>query len=239
MKYLLDTDHISILQRRSGSEFAVLWARISRVPRADLGFSIVSFHEQVLGCHAYINRARKVDAVVRGYDMLARALRQFAAAPVVTFDAGASAVFDRLGPSPIACRYNGSANRLNRDFTRFGLTDSKRGGFCEGSWLDHRRLDVVTAWTDRAARAARPLEEEPGALPAPQRPKWARDFPAQSGFDPGLRFAPANRGLTPCRGSRSHRRETRAPGRRPGNRGDLEQDSHACPVSAALTTAAW
>jgi tRNA(fMet)-specific endonuclease VapC len=45
VKYLLDTDHISILQRRSGAEFAILWARISRENRADLGFSIVSFHE--------------------------------------------------------------------------------------------------------------------------------------------------------------------------------------------------
>jgi len=98
VKYLLDTDHISILQRRTGPEFAILWGRISREPRADMGFSIVSFHEQVLGCHAYINRARDADGVVRGYNMLARALRQFAAAPIVTFDASASAVFDGLGP---------------------------------------------------------------------------------------------------------------------------------------------
>jgi tRNA(fMet)-specific endonuclease VapC len=97
VRYLLDTDHINILQRRSGPEFGTLWARITRVSRVDFGFSIVSFHEQVLGCHAYINRARKVDDVVHGYDMLARALRQFAAAPVVTFDAEASAVFDALG----------------------------------------------------------------------------------------------------------------------------------------------
>ena len=60
MKYLLDTDHISILQRRAGPEFAILWRRISRQSRADLGFSIVSFHEQVVGCHAYINRARNI-----------------------------------------------------------------------------------------------------------------------------------------------------------------------------------
>ncbi len=97
MKYLLDTDHISVLQRGTGSEFAILWARIRRESRADLGFSIVSFHEQVLGCHAYINRARTADDLARGYDMLARALRQFAAAPVVTFDALAGAVFDGLG----------------------------------------------------------------------------------------------------------------------------------------------
>jgi len=97
VKYLLDTDHISILQRQTGSEFARLSVRISREPRVNLGFSIVSFHEQVLGCHAYVNRARNANDVVRGYDMLARVLRQFAVVPVVTFDANASAVLDKLG----------------------------------------------------------------------------------------------------------------------------------------------
>jgi tRNA(fMet)-specific endonuclease VapC len=97
VKYLLDTDHISILQRQSGREFAILSVRVSRESRSDLGFSIVSFHEQVLGAHAYINRARKAEDIVRGYAMMARILRQFAAAPVVPFDAGAAAVFDGLG----------------------------------------------------------------------------------------------------------------------------------------------
>lgn len=50
MKFLLDTDHISILQKQSGKEFAALMARIGQVQRADLAFCIVSFHEQVLGC---------------------------------------------------------------------------------------------------------------------------------------------------------------------------------------------
>jgi tRNA(fMet)-specific endonuclease VapC len=97
VKYLLDTDHISILQRESGPEFAAISARISQVSREELAFSVVSFHEQVLGGHAYINRARKADDVVRGYAMLARILRQFAMAPVVPFDADAAAVFDGLG----------------------------------------------------------------------------------------------------------------------------------------------
>jgi hypothetical protein len=51
MKFLLDTDHISILQKQSGAEFTRLIARIAQVPRADLAFCIISFHEQVLGCH--------------------------------------------------------------------------------------------------------------------------------------------------------------------------------------------
>ncbi len=97
MKYLLDTDHISILQRESGPEFAALSARIAQVPREELAFSVVSFHEQVLGGHTYINRAKKAADLVRGYAMLARILRQFAMAPVMPFDADAAAVFEGLG----------------------------------------------------------------------------------------------------------------------------------------------
>lgn len=97
MKYLLDTDHISILQRESGPEFAALSARISLESRDELAFSVVSFHEQVLGAHVYINRARKPDELVRGYAMLARILRHFTVSPVLPSDADAVAVFQGLG----------------------------------------------------------------------------------------------------------------------------------------------
>jgi tRNA(fMet)-specific endonuclease VapC len=96
VKYLLDTDHISILQRQSGPEYTTLMARIAQHPLADLAFSIINFHEQVLGCHTYISRARSSSDVVRGYRMLAQVLRDFAAVPVILFDAAAAAVFDGL-----------------------------------------------------------------------------------------------------------------------------------------------
>jgi tRNA(fMet)-specific endonuclease VapC len=56
VKYLLDTDHLVILQRQQGAEFHVLVGHIAKHARADIGFSLVSFHEQVLGCHTYITR---------------------------------------------------------------------------------------------------------------------------------------------------------------------------------------
>lgn len=96
MRYLLDTDHISILQRRSQPEYRVLRARIAELSPADFGFSIISFHEQTLGCHTYINRARSSGDAVRGYAMLARVLEDFAAAPLLPFDSNAAAVYDRL-----------------------------------------------------------------------------------------------------------------------------------------------
>jgi tRNA(fMet)-specific endonuclease VapC len=100
MMFLLDTDHISILQKQSGPEYTTLIARIVQVPPADLAFCIVSFHEQVLGCNAYIAQGKTTADIVRGYRMFDRVLSAFAAALVLPFDKGASAVFN----DPVAQR---------------------------------------------------------------------------------------------------------------------------------------
>jgi tRNA(fMet)-specific endonuclease VapC len=96
VKYLLDTDHISIVQRRSGPEYRALAARIAQHSPADLAFSIISFHEQVLGAHTYISRARTTADTVRGYTLLMEIIHGFTPAPVLPFDAVAAAVFDDL-----------------------------------------------------------------------------------------------------------------------------------------------
>ncbi len=96
MKFLLDTDHISILQKQSGSEYAALMARIAQVRRTDLACCIVSFHEQVLGCNAYLAQVRTSADVERGYRMFDRVLSAFAAAQVLPFDGQAALVFDGL-----------------------------------------------------------------------------------------------------------------------------------------------
>jgi len=96
MRFLLDTDHISVLQKQSGPKYGALIARIAQVPRDDLAFCLVSFHEQVLGCHTYIAKAKTSAAVVRGYEMFDKVLSAFAAAPVLPFDTKASVVFDDL-----------------------------------------------------------------------------------------------------------------------------------------------
>lgn len=96
MKYLLDTDHISFIQRGSGSEFSRLTFRIAQHPIADFALSVVSFHEQVLGAHNFINRARTNADIIRGYALLLETFQGFATAPVLPFDAEAIAVFDQL-----------------------------------------------------------------------------------------------------------------------------------------------
>jgi tRNA(fMet)-specific endonuclease VapC len=96
VKYLLDTDHISFLQRRSGREFAKLTERIAQHPPINFALSVISFHEQVLGAHTFINRAQTKEEIVRGYNLLLQTLQGFSLAPVLPFDAAPIAIFDSL-----------------------------------------------------------------------------------------------------------------------------------------------
>lgn len=77
MKYLLDTDHLSILQRQTGKDYTNLSARMVQHPLSDFAVSIITFHEQILGCHAYINRVRSLDGIVRGYNMMERLISDY------------------------------------------------------------------------------------------------------------------------------------------------------------------
>lgn len=96
MKYLLDTDHISFLQLRSGPEYTVLAARLAQQSPADFAFCIVSFHEQLLGANAFIQKAKNSVDTARGYALLNEILQGFSGAHVLLFNAGPAAVFDRL-----------------------------------------------------------------------------------------------------------------------------------------------
>jgi tRNA(fMet)-specific endonuclease VapC len=96
VKSLLDTDHISVPQQQSGPEYAALASNIARHAPADLALSVVSFHEQILGCHTYIIRARTAAEVVRGYGMLNRLLGDYSAVSVLEFDAAAATEFAGL-----------------------------------------------------------------------------------------------------------------------------------------------
>jgi tRNA(fMet)-specific endonuclease VapC len=65
-------------------------------PRSDLALSIVSLHEQALGCHASIQRARTTREVVHGSSLLAQVPQHFTVAPVLPFDEPAATVFAKL-----------------------------------------------------------------------------------------------------------------------------------------------
>lgn len=94
--YLLDTDHIGILQGRPGPEYNRLSWRMQQCAPTDFFVSIISFHEQVSGWNTYLNRSRKTQDVIRAYQMFERILHDFSRNQVVPFDETATEVFDSL-----------------------------------------------------------------------------------------------------------------------------------------------
>ncbi|MDM3856695.1 MAG: hypothetical protein PT120_17845 [Aphanizomenon gracile PMC649.10] len=69
---------------------------MNRYPLSDFAVSTVTFHEQMLGCHAYINRARNSNDVVKGYEMMILLLNDFKVLPLVSFDMGAAQALNQL-----------------------------------------------------------------------------------------------------------------------------------------------
>lgn len=94
--FVLDTDHIGIIQWQNEPAYSRLSARIAQHATTDFYFSIVSFHEQFMGWNAYISKARTTEAVVKSYLKFQTILTDFQAAQVLPFDHEAAARFDSL-----------------------------------------------------------------------------------------------------------------------------------------------
>lgn len=101
MRYLLDTDHLSILQRQTGSSYVNLSRRMAQYSPSDFAISIVTFHEQMLGSYAYINRSRSLNNVVKGYGIMAQIVNDFKGLPIVFFDANAATAYSDIKPQHI------------------------------------------------------------------------------------------------------------------------------------------
>lgn len=94
--FLLDTDHIVIIQQRAEPEFNRLSIRMSARSADDFVVPIISFHEEVQGWSAYINRGRKTAELVKGYARLEKILSDFSEAKIAAFDEAAAGRFDSL-----------------------------------------------------------------------------------------------------------------------------------------------
>jgi len=65
MKYLFDTDHFSILQRRQGAEYARLSTWMASFTVLDFACCVVGLHEQLLGAHGFLNQAKNSQGLIR------------------------------------------------------------------------------------------------------------------------------------------------------------------------------
>lgn len=94
--YLLDTDHLGILQSANAPGHGNLYRRLREHANAGMFVSVVSFQEQVAGWNSYIRRARNNETLVRGYSMFLAILADFSTMNVLPFDTAAAETFSHL-----------------------------------------------------------------------------------------------------------------------------------------------
>ncbi len=130
MKYLLDTDHITILQRQSGADYRRLSQRLDEISDDDLTTSIVSLHEQLMGCHAYLNRSRNLSHLVDGYSMMNDVFDNYKSLTVLDFDDQAAHALAQLNVAKIrigAMDLRIAATALSRNLTLLTRNSSDFG----------------------------------------------------------------------------------------------------------------
>lgn len=93
MRYLLDTDHLSVLQKSKGQDYENLSDRMERLPISEFAISIVTVHEQFLGSNVYISRAQNPTDLVRGYEFMNKLVGSVKVIPVIGFDNLAADMF--------------------------------------------------------------------------------------------------------------------------------------------------
>jgi tRNA(fMet)-specific endonuclease VapC len=84
--YILDTDHLSILQRQTEPEFSRLSSRLSQHSPDLIFITIISFQEQFQGWMAFINKAKIPDKIVTAYLKLESLIQLFSVSQIFSFD---------------------------------------------------------------------------------------------------------------------------------------------------------
>lgn len=90
--YILDTDHITLLQHRHPA----IVARLAKVPPKDIAVTVVSASEQIRGRLAQIKRAKTVPTIVSAFARFQEALNFYLLVPVLPYDESAANHFVRL-----------------------------------------------------------------------------------------------------------------------------------------------
>ena len=133
--YLLDTDHITLMDR-GGAEGQRIRGRLSAVTPSEVAASVISYEEQLRGWMAYLAQLRTVDRQVGGYQRLQRMLEFYCGTPLLAFDERAADRFHelwltrlRVGTMDLkiaAIALVNDATLLSRNQTDFGKIPSLR-----------------------------------------------------------------------------------------------------------------
>ena len=139
---VLDTDHISVLERADSVERARLIHRLDQARVTDVVTTIVSYEEQSRGWLAYVARARSMTEQLDAYQRLARHLETYRRLMVLEYDPLAAEHYRRLRSARLnvgtfdlkiaAITLANEATLLSRNLKDF----EKVPGLSVENWLD-------------------------------------------------------------------------------------------------------
>lgn len=92
--YLLDTDHLSLLQRDTPVGRSIL-LRLATI-NVHFGTTVITYEEQTRGWLAHLARAKNLDEQVAAYQFLEQHAVNYCDIPIVAFNQAAVQVYQRL-----------------------------------------------------------------------------------------------------------------------------------------------
>jgi tRNA(fMet)-specific endonuclease VapC len=93
--YILDTDHLSVIDR-GGVKAQRLLQRLEGIDPTQVATSIISYEEQMRGWLSYAAKAQTIERHVAAYKELKRQLINYCTIPIIDFDEQAAQEFQRL-----------------------------------------------------------------------------------------------------------------------------------------------
>lgn len=93
--YILDTDHLSVLER-GGISAQKLMQNLEEVEPTKISASIISYEEQTRGWLDYIKKSKNTEKEVEGYKQLKAHLSRYSSMPIFEFDHSAFLKFKQL-----------------------------------------------------------------------------------------------------------------------------------------------
>jgi len=89
--FILDTDHLSLLEWMERTETGLLRSRLSMLPSEEKAATIISFEEQMRGWMAYLAKCRTMAEQVEGYRRLKQQINNYCKIAILEFNEPAAA----------------------------------------------------------------------------------------------------------------------------------------------------
>ena len=93
--YILDTDHLSLIQRNNQEGRQIL-ARLATVEDVSVAVTVITYEEQIRGRLSVLSRAKTLDEQVVAYQWLKKLSENYRSIQIIPFDQAAGVEYQRL-----------------------------------------------------------------------------------------------------------------------------------------------